>query len=288
MSTPQERLAEQLEQILMNRIENDNLDLPTMPQMAAKCLSFTRNPSFSVDEAARIVEKDPVLAAELIRAANSAANATREPASNIQTAISRLGIQKLRTVVISVSTRKVFESRDKRIVEACRGLWDHSQAVAALARDVAVVSGCGDPEEAFLAGLLHDVGKPVVATMLLDAETAILSKSVKGWIESNAWITIVQNTHRKIGVAVGKRWQMPKAVVQGIEECDEYDADDRQSTSNAVRFANALAKREGIYVGPVDTNDADALLLVGRSLLDIDDEAFERLVQFVQERRWLQ
>src|SRR6185503_16437383 len=90
-------------------------------------------------------------------------------------AVTRFVVQKLRTFLIEASARKVFESRDARIAEASRGVWEHSLAVAIMARDVAAFANCGAPEFGYLGGLLHDVGKPIVAAMLLEAEKSILA-----------------------------------------------------------------------------------------------------------------
>jgi len=263
--------------------------LPSLPTIALKCLNLIRSPNFSLKDASTIVEKDPLLAAQVMRAANSAAMATREPAKTILNALSRLGVDKLRTLLVEVSAHKVFESKDQRIAQACRGLWDHSLAVAALGRDiVALGGGGGEPDVAYLAGLLHDVGKPVVATLLLEAERMAAggwtATSSSSWIDSSAWISVIQQTHRKAGVALAEKWELPDAVVKAIRDCGDYDASDRACAANTVRFANAIAKREGLYVGPVDHDDNNALIMVGTSLLGFEEDFLRRVCHSLKER----
>jgi len=65
-------------------------------------------------------------------------------------------------------------------------------------------------------------------------------------------------------------------VRAGVRDCGEYDGNDRLSVANIVRFANAVVKRRGIYVGPVDKDDTDAMVMIGQSLLGLDDKAIER------------
>jgi len=165
-----DKLAEQMEKIVLNRIGNDQLVLPPMPAVALKCLSLLKNPDFSLKEAASLIERDPILTALMLRVANSAAMATRDPVQSVLQAVTRFGMQKLRMFLIEASARKVFESRDTRIVEAARGVWEHSLAVAMLARDVVAFSNSGSPDFGYLGGLLHDIGKPIVAAMLLEAD----------------------------------------------------------------------------------------------------------------------
>jgi putative nucleotidyltransferase with HDIG domain len=283
------KLGGQLEAIVQKRIASNTLVLPSLPTVALKCLTLLRSPNFAIKDAATIVERDPLVAAQVMRVANSAALATREPAKTILAALGRLGVDKLRTVLVEASAHKVFESRDQRIAGACKGLWEHSLAVASLARDIlALGGGAGEPDVAYLAGLLHDVGKPVVAALLLEAERmasgGFTNHNKGGWIESNAWISVIQTTHRKVGVALAEKWELPEAVVKAIRDCGDYDAGDRGCAANTVRFANAVAKREGLYVGPVDTDDNNALIMVGSSLLGFDEDFLKRVCQGLKDR----
>jgi putative nucleotidyltransferase with HDIG domain len=273
----QQRLSDQLEAILGRRIANDQLMLPSLPAAAVKCLTLLKNPEFSLREAAAIIETDPILAARLLKLANSAAFGGRDSSKTITAAVTRLGLQKLRAFLVEASASKVFESNDRRIAEASRTLWTHSVAVAVVARDVTALCGGGDPELAYLGGLLHDVGKPVVAAMLLDAERATLeAKKHALWINGADWIAVVQRIHRRVGVALVERWEMPQPVRNAVRDCEEYDNSDRLSVANVVRFANAVVKQRGIYIGPVNVDDNDAMVMIGRSLLNLDDEMVER------------
>jgi putative nucleotidyltransferase with HDIG domain len=275
---PQGALAEQLEKIVMKKIASDQLVLPAMPVTALKCLTMLKNPDFSLKDAATLVERDPVLTAQVMKLASNAALATREPVQSVLNAVTRFGIQKLKSFLIESSARKVFESRDARIAEASRGLWEHSLAVAIMARDVVAFANCGQPEFGYLGGLLHDVGKPIVAAMLLEAEKAILAaKPNMAWISSDEWIAIIQRIHRQVAVALAKKWEMPEAVCRSIQDCEEYDNADRLSIANAVRFANAVAKQQGLYIGAVNLEDIGALVMIGQSLLGMEGEVLSRL-----------
>ena len=278
------KFAEQLEQIVKSRIEKDSLTLPALPAVAFKAIELTRTADFNMQDVASLVEKDPVLAAQTLRLCNSVAMAAREPCKTISQAVSRLGTKNLRTILLEVSTRRIFESRDQKVATTVKALWEHSRAVAQLAQKVAVVSGAADPDTAYLAGLLHDVGKPVVATMLLEAENQILQRNPKLWIDFATWMDVIQRCHRPIGLILAQKWQLPEEVQKAIEESADYDPANRLSTGNAVRFANAVAKQQGIYAGEVNADDNDALVMVGRSLLGIDDETLARLSSDLKEK----
>ncbi|MCG5054522.1 MAG: HDOD domain-containing protein [Myxococcales bacterium] len=278
------RVAAQLEQIALARIEQDRLALPALPAVATKCLELLRKNDFSSKKVTDLIETDPILAVRILRTANSAAFGARQPITNIHHAVTHLGANKLKTVMMEAAARPILESRDSRIADATRGLWEHSVAVALLSRDLAVVVGVAEPEDAYLAGLLHDVGKPVLAMLLLEAENMMASRSSKEWIDSTVWVETLQRSHRNVGVAVAKKWAVPEAAVKAIADCGDYDSGERNSVANLVRFANAVAKKMGLYVGKTDTDDTETLIMIGRSLLNIEDDQLARLATGLADR----
>jgi putative nucleotidyltransferase with HDIG domain len=282
MST--EKLAAQMEQIILNRIAQDKLTAATLPQTAEKVLQVLRDPNFSTKRVVALIEKDPLLAVRVLRVANSAVYGGGGNLARLDAAVSRLGTQKLRTLLIDLSARQVFISKDTRIARASAAIWEHSLAVALIARDLTALSNGGDADGTYLCGLLHDIGKPLVAVMLLEAEKILAQEQGNAWIGSEAWVTVVNKTHRKVGVALAEKWQLPADVVSGIAESGDYDNAARKSPANYVRFSNALAKREGFVVGPIDADEVSALIMIGRSLLDLDDEIIGKLTVSLKER----
>jgi putative nucleotidyltransferase with HDIG domain len=276
----------QIETILLNKIANNTLALPAMPMVAVKVINIVKDPNFSIKKAVALLETDPTLAARLIQVANSAAYATHAGAKvTLESMVIRLGQDKLKNLMVDTSARQVMQSKDPRIAAACKGIFEHSLAVALMARDVAALSGnSAEMDTAYMCGLLHDVGKPVVAAMLLDAERSVIMEHHRQWVGSDIWLKALESTHRKVGVALAEAWKLPDEVCQGIRDCQEYDSSNRQCATNYVRFANALAKREGICVGAVDVDDANALIMIGRSLLNVGDEIVDKLTKGLRER----
>src|SRR5207248_4884013 len=104
------------------------------------------------------------------------------------------------------------------------------------------------------------------------------------WLGQTEWVDTVQKCHRPIGMALATAWGLPDVVAATIRDCNEYDAADRVSAGNLVRFANAVVKREGIYVGGFDVEDVGALVLIGRSLLGLEEDVVARLARGLRER----
>jgi putative nucleotidyltransferase with HDIG domain len=279
------RLATQMESIILSRLATDRLVVPALPSAALKCIRLLKDPDMSLRAAATIIEQDPVLAAQVVRLAYTAAFASREASKTVLAAVTKLGGTQLKTFLFEASANQLFESRDERIARSCRAVWEHSVAVAILAKDVAAFTNAGDTDAAYLGGLLHDVGKPIVASLLLQAErTVTQQRSRTGWIDSARWTRVIAGVHRQVGVALARKWDLPTVVAKCIETSDDYDAVDRLSAVNAVRFANAVAKREGLYLGEVDQSDNDALIMIGGSLLGLDSDMVSRMARDLSAR----
>jgi len=278
-----DRLAEQLQRIISKRIDDDSLVLPMLPLVATKSLELLKNPNFSMKDVAAVIEKDPMITVQLLRFTNSAALGTRDPIKKVQDAVARLGANQLRTFLIEAATRRLFESKDTRILATNKRIWEHSLVVASVAADIAALANSAEAEAAYLGGLLHDVGKPVVASMLLEAERSIrLSRPDAVWIGPADFLTVVQKIHRPLGIKLAQKWEVPEPVLRAIRDCDDYDSAERSSAANAVRLANAIVKEQGIYEGEVNKDDVEAMVMIGQSVLGVDISACRQLVGSVR------
>ncbi|MFO0728235.1 MAG: HDOD domain-containing protein [Myxococcota bacterium] len=281
----QSKLAEQLEQIVLAKIAADKLILPPLPPVALKLISLLRDPDFSTRKVVSTLEQDPLLAAKVLRSANSAAHATAGPVKSIEAAFTRLGGQKVKAVLVESSAKKIFESRDPEIAAAFTSIWEHSVAVGLMTRDlIALTAGAEQMDAGYLAGLLHDVGKPLMGAVLLDAEKGLERNRDIVWMKSDIWLDAVSRTHRKVGVALAEKWKLPEDIIHAIKDCSDYDSVNRNSLANYVRFCNAAVKRLGIYPGNVDKDDAEALVMIGRSLLGLNDEILGKISSGLAER----
>jgi len=123
-----------------------------------------------------------------------------------------------------------------------------------------------------------------MAAVLLDAEKGLERRRDVVWMKSDTWMETVRTTHRPVGVALAEKWKLPEDITDAIRNAGEYDSVNRKSLSNYVRFCNAAVKRAGIYPGPVDTEDADALVMIGRSLLGLSDDLVAKTTNGLLER----
>jgi putative nucleotidyltransferase with HDIG domain len=277
------KLGGELERIVLDRISNNRLVLPAMPAVPQRCLDILREPDFNVRKLVKELESEPVLALLVVRAANAASYGRGTAMQALDQAVLRLGARQMRTLITEYAVNEIFESSNRQLKEANKKVWEHSLVVALLARDLAALIGNIEPDTAYLAGLLHDIGKPVLSAMILEIDRK-LGRATPGWIDMSSWTQIVEVSHRKVGVAVASEWKLPDAITSAIKDCSDYDGTDRTSVGNVVRLANALAKREGYVTGPIDAADIEAMIMVGMSMLGGDTKVVERLVTNISSR----
>lgn len=272
--------------IILRRINENRLQLPSMPLVALKALDVLRDPNATFADIARILEPDPVIAARVLRVVNSAAYSRRDPVKTLEKAVSQIGVKPMRILMVELAACQVFTSRSPGIRQTFKQIWEHCLAVAMLSRDLAShVSPRVDPDVAYLAGLMHDIGKPVVAGLLLEAERKLLEELDVPFMTETLWQKTVAEAHRGVGALVATSWKLPPSIADTILHCDAYDEDSGpHSVPNVVRFANTLAKREGIYVGEVGGDEIVAAILQGRSVLGVDEATERTLIATIHDR----
>jgi putative nucleotidyltransferase with HDIG domain len=213
-----------------------------------------------------------VVAARLVHLANSVAFATFTKLESVLACVNRLGARELSFFLMETAARQLVECHDPRIAQICDGLWEHSLSVAILSHDLVEALPGLDAEAAYLAGLLHDLGRPVVAEMLLDAEGRLLGKRVDHWIMPSKWMGIITQCERTVGLAVTRAWTLPDSVMDAVGLCDQYDEERPFRLANVVRLANALAAVVGHDLSARPAEETAVIVEGGAALLGLDTD----------------
>ncbi len=147
-------LFEQLYQAYMN----DELELPSLPEVATQVREALEDPTITLKAVAKILHTDPALSARLLQVANSAAYSRGRTVESIFDAVSRMGLETTHNLAVAFSLKQLFEARSPAVKERLAELYRHSTLIASLSYVLARESGNLKPERALLAGLLHDIG----------------------------------------------------------------------------------------------------------------------------------
>ena len=112
----------------------------------------------------------------------------------------------------------------------------------------------------------------MVGALLLEAERSLIDELDEPFMTDTLWLKVVDDAHRDVGAALASQWTLPASVTKAIAGCDAYEESaGRASCTNLVRYANALAKRQGLYVGAVDADEVAAIIAEGRRILGVDE-----------------
>lgn len=240
MSTVQTNMADFIE-ALARDISANNLIFPTFPDIIMRIRSALNDPNISASKVAKIVGTEPVLSAQLLRLANSAALCAGgcKPVTDLPTAIKRLGYALVRNAAIALGIRQLGQQdTSQNIMHApLEVLWRHSIQVAALSYVLAKRLTPLNPDTAMLAGLLHDIGM-----------FYILARANK-YPEMFADVGILRNiphqTHAQISPAILESWDVPEDIITAARDHATFDRIHYAPAdlTDVVMVANILAKR---------------------------------------------
>lgn len=185
--------------------------LPVFPRAALQAMRVAADPFASTSKLEDVVAADAVLAGEILRAANSPVFSPAVPIRSIRQAALVLGMPACCRVIIAAALRPMFRS------PAAGSLWSHSLEIARLAESVARLSGKAAPEDAFLAGLVHDSGRLALAGLpahVVARHNEILSQEVEPVF---ADVMICGFDHTAIGAEILRHWLMPVDLIDAVE-----------------------------------------------------------------------
>jgi HD-like signal output (HDOD) protein len=137
--------------------------VPTLPVAATRAMIVAKNPDSSLAELSAIIERDPALAADVLKLANSALFRRGSGDSNLHQAVVRLGMRECQNLILAVGMRSLFRSVPPARQEAFEALWQHSFLTACLCRRLDQALGLNLKGDEFASGLAHDIGRVVLA-----------------------------------------------------------------------------------------------------------------------------
>jgi len=203
---------------LKNIIDNIR-DLPTLPTVIMRVIEIINNPKSSAKDIKSIIENDFVQTARVLRLANSSYYGFPHKISTITTAIVLLGFNEIKNLLLSSSVYDLFQQNkgEKNIYFNHIKFLDHSIGVAIAARTIGEYTNYDEPEELFVGGLLHDIGK-IIQNQFLSNDFQKLMKNV---IKTNSLIykkekRILGYTHAEVGKLLALKWKLTDKIVDMI------------------------------------------------------------------------
>lgn len=215
--------------------------IPSLPTLYDELTAALRLESPSLDKIARIISKDVGMAAKILQLSNSAFIGASGRVSSLVHALSLIGTETVRTLVLSVHVFSQFDGKPQ-IRESLTALWEHSLAVASLAQRIVAGEGCpkATVEESFTAGLLHDIGKVVLLAEMPREYHEIFE--VQTGASKTRELERLGCTHAEVGAYLISIWGLPFSLVHAVA----FHHHPSESTENKFSCLTAVHAAEAI------------------------------------------
>ncbi len=206
--------ADQFFSELKIAVESDQLILPTLPEVAIKIREAIEGESASAQQIAEILTQDASLSARLIQVSNSPLYRSRNPIEDLQMAVTRLGIRMVRDLVVSLAMKQIYQATSDVLDEHFRRSWNTSVEVAAICRMLATTVPGINPEQALLAGLIHNIGALPILVLAEDDEELINDGEALG--------NIIKELQAPVGELILETWNFGDAMTEVVREANNF------------------------------------------------------------------
>jgi HD-like signal output (HDOD) protein len=196
---------------ILAAIENDDLILPTMPEVALRLREAANDDNADAKSIAAIIGNDAALTARIMRVANSPLVRGLQTVDDLQMAISRMGIQYASNLAIGIAMEQLFQATSEAVDLRMRQTWEHSTEVASLSHVLCRHFTKLSPDQATLGGLIHEIGKlPILA-----------------WADEQEWDEamidqVCDALHPQLGEMILKAWEFPTELLKVPTQCKDF------------------------------------------------------------------
>ena len=218
-------------------------DLPTLPSVYFKVDKLLKDKEASIDNVARIIEIDVAMSSSILRLVNSAFYGMHSKSNSIPHAVMILGFKAVKNAIVSVAIFDTLSVKDRYQNFDIAEFWRHSVSVAVLSKQLAEKTRLVAPDDAFMAGLLHDIGKIIMLKYFKEDFGKVWQTMQETHCSfADAEMEVASIDHIQIGAYLARKWQLPDHIIEAIA-CHHYYLTSTQSTGliECVMMANALS-----------------------------------------------
>jgi HD-like signal output (HDOD) protein len=264
-SSQVEKVANELKEAM----ETGKIDVPVLPETAHKVMTLTQDPESDAAQLATIIQSDPTMGGHVMRIANSAAYTPNSNLVSIQQAIARLGMIEISNIALSTSMNsKMFNAPGYETHIAI--IWKHALATALWSKEVARAMR-SNVEAAFLCGLLHSIGRPVILQTLSD------SSDPQSQLSDEELSELYNTFEALYAQAVANEWELPGIVAEAISFCKNFsDAPSESELAATIAFGSQLAD---LMLYPDSTDKDSVLNSTALDLINLYPDEVNKLIE---------
>ncbi|MGI0115911.1 HDOD domain-containing protein [Zooshikella sp. RANM57] len=219
-------LAEQILTELTEAIENEELFMPTLPEVALKIRETAEDPEVDVQTLAKVVSNDAAISARIIKIVNSPLMRASREIDNITMAVNRLGITYTANLATGLAMEQMFQATSDVVDKILRSVWQHSTEVAGISHVLCKHFTRLMPDQATLAGLLHQIGVLPILTYVEE----------KGTIPDSISLSqVIEKVHPRLGTRILRAWDFPENIAVVPSQYTNFSRD-----SNSVDYVDIV------------------------------------------------
>ncbi|WP_460124904.1 HDOD domain-containing protein [Pseudomonas sp. H3_G09] len=229
-------LAEKVQEDLAAAIDNDDLVLPTLPEVALQIRKAAEDPEVSVSDLSKFIGRDAALSARLIKVVNSPLLRAAQEVTDLHTAITRLGINYSSNLAIGLVMEQIFNARSEVVEQKMREVWRSSLEIAGVSYALCRRHTQLKPDQAALGGLVHQIGVLPILTYAED-HNELLSDAV-------SLTHVIEKIHPVLGEKLLRVWEFPERLVQLPLLYEDFKRDSaRIDYVDVVQVANLYCRK---------------------------------------------
>ncbi|HBZ95013.1 HDOD domain-containing protein [Pseudomonas sp. UBA7530] len=198
------KLAEKVQQELIHAIENDELVLPTLPEVALKVREAAEDPNVGIPQISKVIGNDAALTARIIKVVNSPLLRSSKEITDLQMAVSRLGINYTCNLATGLAMEQMFQATSDVVDRKMREVWNKSTEIAGICHVLCRHYTRLMPDQATLAGLVHQIGVLPILTYA-EEHNELLADSI-------SLNHVIEQIHPIIGDKILRTWEFPEPI----------------------------------------------------------------------------
>lgn len=230
-------LVETITDNIISALNNDQLTLPSLPEVALKVRDIAERDDSTVSNLTDIISQDAALSARIIRVVNSPLLRAAQEVRDLPMAVSRLGMNYTSNLAIGLAMEQMFQATSEMIEKRMRALWQLTGAISTWASVIAAHSKTMPPDEAMLAGLVHRIGALPILAYAEENDHLIQDNITLG--------KVIDRLHGPLGEQILRKWEFSEAMSSVPKLYRKIDREvDRPDFSAIITVANLIHGRD--------------------------------------------
>ena len=235
-------------ELINSYLQESTINVPVFHTVALRLQQVLSRQDFSFDEVNKLITADPGLASQVLKVSNSSFYSGLTKVSTIHDAIVRLGATSVANIAMLATQQDIYQSKDAKLNVIMSTLWQHALCCAISAKWLATKTNLAAlAEEAFLAGLLHDIGKLFLLKVM---EEIFKEGKSTGEISPALLAEVINSMHVEHGFHLMQKWSMPEAYSNVVRDHHIDQWDQGNLLLSMVRLVDQACNKLGVGMRP--------------------------------------